>query len=516
MISQNEDTATHTATADDDSFGTAPSSRGKIKSETFKRAGTSLTLWRDRPDDARTVEVVEKGLIFAAVPDGGIRRAAVQASRRDRRVATAVTGPRGRWVAIAVWGLIGVAGLLGRAEIGDVTAAGQSSFLPSDSESTRAMTLSSTAEGGEEVPVVIVFERDGGLTKADLNAIGRIGERPRRAAASTGATPIIDPFSADSRSAARATWRGSPTGSGRSPATAKRPWSCWRSTPATAARSSTGVDEIRHYLNRAPAAGARRLRDRAGGIAADLEQVADEAGKTLLIATLGLVLVLLLAVYRAPLLALLPLLVVGAAYLVATGIAYLLIEAGWITVNAEGTMLLLVLIFGAGTDYSLLLVHRYREELRAASRAGGGAADGAARERAGDRRLGRHRDRGDAGPAGRRPAVDPLARADPRDRDRGDARRRLHPAAGAARAARRARLLAAAASPAARSASPSRCGRGSWARVRPGRRRSRRDRRRRLRRPGRARARQPHPPRHDRLRPGRDAARPTPATAPKC
>ena len=109
-----------------------------------------------------------------------------------------------------------------------------------------------------------------------------------------------------------------------------------------------------------------------GGIAADLEQVADEAGKTLLIATLSLVLILLLVVYRAPLLAVLPLLVVGTAYLVATGIAYLLIEAGAITVNTEGTFLLLVLIFGAGTDYSLLLVHRYREELR------GGKAPGAA------------------------------------------------------------------------------------------------------------------------------------------
>ena len=77
-----------------------------------------------------------------------------------------------------------------------------------------------------------------------------------------------------------------------------------------------------------------------------------------------MVLILLLVVYRAPLLAVLPLLAVGAAYMVAIGIAYLLIKAGWITVNTEGTFLLLVLVFGAGTDYSLLLVHRYREELQ--------------------------------------------------------------------------------------------------------------------------------------------------------
>ena len=126
----------------------------------------------------------------------------------------------------------------------------------------------------------------------------------------------------------------------------------------------SGVETIRRYLNAARRAGLNTYVTGPGGIAADLEQVADDAGKTLLIATLSLVLILLLVVYRAPLLALLPLLVVGTAYLVATGLAYLLIEAGAITVNTEGTFLLLVLIFGAGTDYSLLLVHRYREELR--------------------------------------------------------------------------------------------------------------------------------------------------------
>ncbi len=124
-----------------------------------------------------------------------------------------------------------------------------------------------------------------------------------------------------------------------------------------------GVARIRAYLAEHRRAGLSSYVTGPGGMAADLERVADDAGRTLLFATLGLVLLLLLFVYRAPVLALLPLLAVGTAYLTAIGIAYLLIQAGAIAVNTEGTMLLLVLVFGAGTDYSLLLIHRYREEL---------------------------------------------------------------------------------------------------------------------------------------------------------
>jgi len=61
-----------------------------------------------------------------------------------------VTGSRGRWLAVAVWLLIGAAGLFAHARIDDVTAAGQSSFLPSDSESTRALdALQRVSNGGE-------------------------------------------------------------------------------------------------------------------------------------------------------------------------------------------------------------------------------------------------------------------------------------------------------------------------------------------------------------------------------
>jgi plastocyanin len=58
---QNEDTAPHTATADDGSFDTGTIEQGKIKSETFKQPGTFTYFCEIHPTMHGTVEVVEKG-----------------------------------------------------------------------------------------------------------------------------------------------------------------------------------------------------------------------------------------------------------------------------------------------------------------------------------------------------------------------------------------------------------------------------------------------------------------------
>ena len=276
-----------------------------------------------------------------------------------------ITGRRGRWVTVAIWLLIGTAGLLAHAHIDDVTAAGQSSFLPADSESTRALdALQHASSGGEDVPVVIVFERRGGLRQGDLAAIGRIGDGLGRLGL-TGATPIVDPFSGRYRNDLAKVARFA-NGIGPVSRDGEAALLVLAIDADDRGAIVADVERIRRYLGGHERPGLQAFVTGPGGIAADLEAIASDASRTLLIATLGLVLLLLLVVYRSPVLALLPLISVGAAYLVAIGIAYLLIEAGWITVNAEGTMLLLVLVFGAGTDYSLLLVHRYREELGSA------------------------------------------------------------------------------------------------------------------------------------------------------
>ena len=236
------------------------------------------------------------------------------------RLAAAVTGPRGRWLTIAVWVVLGLAGFLGRTQINDVTAAGQASFLPADAESTRALdALERGQQDGEEVPTVIVFERNGGLSRADLEAIGRIGDGLNDLRV-VGATPVVDPFSADAEA---------PYGEVAKFAKGVGPLSrdgeaalvVLAIDAADRGAIVAGVKAIRAYLAEHAKPGLNAYVTGPGGIAADLEQVAGEAGRTLLIATLSLVLILLLAVYRAPPLAVLPLLVVGTAYLVATGAA---------------------------------------------------------------------------------------------------------------------------------------------------------------------------------------------------
>src|SRR4029078_13256611 len=99
------------------------------------------------------------------------------------------------------------------------------------------------------------------------------------------------------------------------------------------------------------------------GFNADFEEVFSGIDTTLLLATVLLVLVLLGAIYRSPLIALIPLVVVGFAYTCAQGLIYLYAKTGQ-TVSDNTTSILIVLMFGVGTDYCLLLVSRYREELR--------------------------------------------------------------------------------------------------------------------------------------------------------
>ena len=123
----------------------------------------------------------------------------------------------------------------------------------------------------------------------------------------------------------------------------------------------TGED-VREILDDDPVDGLTVKLSGDIGTFADFTEVFGELDFKLLLATVLLVLVLLGAIYRAVLVALTPILVVFFAYTVANGFIYLYAESGAI-VSSNATGILIVLMFGVGTDYCLLLVSRYREEL---------------------------------------------------------------------------------------------------------------------------------------------------------
>src|SRR5206468_670895 len=85
---------------------------------------------------------------------------------------------------------------------------------------------------------------------------------------------------------------------------------------------------------------------------------------TLLGAAVLVIIVILLFAYRSPVLWLLPIICAGIALTSAQAFIYLLTKNAGLTVNAQSAGILTVLVFGAGTDYALLLIARYREELR--------------------------------------------------------------------------------------------------------------------------------------------------------
>lgn len=99
------------------------------------------------------------------------------------------------------------------------------------------------------------------------------------------------------------------------------------------------------------------------GIATDAVSLFSKADTKLLMATVLLVLVLLIIIYRSPLLAIIPLLVVGLAYGIISPTLGFFADHGWIAKDSQAVSIMTVLLFGAGTDYCLFLISKYREIL---------------------------------------------------------------------------------------------------------------------------------------------------------
>ncbi|SEJ01045.1 putative drug exporter of the RND superfamily [Bhargavaea ginsengi] len=100
------------------------------------------------------------------------------------------------------------------------------------------------------------------------------------------------------------------------------------------------------------------------GIAADAVELFSRADVVLILSTVAIILVLLLIIYRSPLLALIPLIGASIVYTVVDKVVGLGASAGWYVTENQSISIMLVLLFAVVTDYSLLVFSRFREELR--------------------------------------------------------------------------------------------------------------------------------------------------------
>ena len=259
-----------------------------------------------------------------------------------RSVANVIAGRWIKYIFIIFWlGVVAVAVPLS-SKLTEVEQNDSKSWLPGGAESVQVIDLQATFTSPNTIPAVIVYERPSGLTEADLVKMRADAQEFGRTADLDG--PVTGPV---------------PTGDGQAAQIivpldlGEDGWSkAGEIVPKLRDIASANADGLTVHVT-GPA-----------GSAADSSKAFEGIDSTLLLGTIAVVVVILLFTYRSPLLWILPVVSSGVALTVAQGVIYLLAKYADLTVNAQSAGILTVLVFGAGTDYALLLVARYREELR--------------------------------------------------------------------------------------------------------------------------------------------------------
>ncbi|MFD7845529.1 MMPL family transporter [Nocardia sp. NPDC059764] len=238
------------------------------------------------------------------------------------------------WVAALV-ATGGLAGKLGGAEKNDATT-----WLPKSAESTKVSELTGKFIGSDVYPAVVVYDR-GDASSSTARARAE-SDAQRFATLPQVHGPVPEPVESEDGKAIQVVV---PISVGVKGVTDALP----------------AVRSIRDIVSDA---GMSVHVTGPAGYGADSADAFSAVNSTLLYVTIAIVIAILLVTYRSPVLWLLPLVCVGVALTVAQGLIYLLAAHAGLTVNSDTEFLLTVLVFGAGTDYALLLTARYREELR--------------------------------------------------------------------------------------------------------------------------------------------------------
>lgn len=257
-----------------------------------------------------------------------------------RRLASLPGGRVGKWVVLAVWAALLIPVLMLAGQLGDVEKNDNSAWLPGNSEATQVVARAESFQRADTVPAIVVYDRPEGVTAADMAEARADSEVFKGMEGVVG--PPQGPLKAQDGKAIQ--------------------------TVVQVRKDKTGWEGIGKTVDAMTEVGQANANGLGFHVTGPAGHASDSikafsGGGALTTITALVVVVMLLLTYRSPLLPLLPLLTVGVALVTSEAVIYLLAKNAGLVVNKQTSFILTVLVFGAATDYALLLISRYREEL---------------------------------------------------------------------------------------------------------------------------------------------------------
>ena len=270
------------------------------------------------------------------------------------RITDFSSSPKGKWVVIAVWALLATVIVPFAPMLSDVITNDEATFLPEGAESTEVQQLVEERFPTDTTPAIVVFHNDDGLTdeqKAIAEQLGqwaRSDEAPDNIVAESTVSIFTTPQASDRLVSDDGTTMTMVIGIEGNPS------------------SDAFLDTVRTIRAQvaSPPEGVQISVSGPAGLLLDLISVFDQINVFLTLVTAALVLVLLIIIYRSPVIAFVPLVAVGWVFLLAGAIAATGAQRLDYLVNGQAQGVMTVLLFGAGTDYCLFISSRFREELR--------------------------------------------------------------------------------------------------------------------------------------------------------
>ena len=240
---------------------------------------------------------------------------------------------------VVVWFIGGSVGGPYFGKISEVSEVDLASFLPKSSESAAVNALTKNFRSEESIPAVVVFDSNSGPLSEDSKQEITSVATSLTDAKGVGGTVSPPIFSVDKEAALIA-------------------------VPVTTSENlGESVDSIRNALDESPVEGTTSYVGGPAGFSADLTKAFAGIDGVLLLVALVAVFVILVIVYRSPILPILVLMTSVFALATSIILVYELALADILTINGQVQGILFILVIGAATDYSLLYVSRFREEL---------------------------------------------------------------------------------------------------------------------------------------------------------